>query len=286
MGKVAAGGPDIGAAAVRRHHLSALRRRPPGRLRAKLVRLGGGAFGILSAVGAWQLLAFHNPAYLLPSPGEVVGAAIASITSGDLFVNIVTSLGRLGLGLLIGCGIGIPAGLLMGVSPVWNALLRPVVDMLRPVSGIAWIPLGLYLFGFGDAIAVFIAAYVAAWPLLLGSSQGVADMSPDWKRVAGTMGVSRLAILIHVTLPGALPGILTGLRQAVGFVWSAVVAVELIGAPGGVGFAVEHYRTLGELDIVFAYIAVIGILGFAADVIVMEIRRRTVAWADQERLAG
>ena len=134
--------------------------------------------------------------------------------------------------------------------------------MLRPISGIAWIPLALFIFGIGNALPVFIMTYAAFFPILLGTVAGVRGVDRRLIDAARTMGVPRRTISRASSCPAALPSLLVALRLGVASSWTAVVAAELIGAPSGLGYAVEWYRELLMTPQVMAFIAMIGVLGY------------------------
>ena len=161
----------------------------------------------------------------------------------------------------------------------------PTNPAWRPISGIAWIPLGLFIFGIGDTLPVFIMVYVAFFPLLLNTVAGVRQVDGKLVAAARTMGVSRPAMLRHVIVPAALPTVMVGLRLAFAGAWAAIVAAELIGAPSGLGFAIEWNRQLLMTPKVFAFILVIGVVGYLCDVALRTLQRRLTPWAEGTGLA-
>ncbi len=183
------------------------------------------------------------------------------------------SIARVLASLLVGGVIALPLGLAMGLNRRVETLVDPVVELLRPVSGIAWIPLALFIFGVGEALPVFILVYVSSVQLLLATVAGVKAVDPKLVAAARTMGV-RKAPSCAGSSCRALPQILAGLRLAVAASWSAIVAAELIGAPSGVGFAIEWYRQMLTTPKVFAFIAVIGAIGIAFDGLLRAVQAR------------
>ena len=173
-------------------------------------------------------------------------------------------------------------GFAMGLDRRLDAIVDPTVEMLRPISGIAWIPLALFIFGIGNALPVFIMTYAAFFPILLGTIAGIRSVDARLVDAARTMGVPRRRIVTHVVVPAALPALLVALRLGVATSWTAVVAAELIGAPSGVGYAVEWYRGLLMTPQVMAFIATIGVLGYATDTSIRALTRRFTPWAATE----
>jgi len=167
----------------------------------------------------------------------------------------------------------------MGLSRSLDQIIDPTIEVLRPISGIAWIPLALFIFGIGNALPVFIMTYTAFFPILLGTVAGVHAVDRRLIDVARTMGVPRRTIVTRVVIPAALPSLLVALRLGLASSWTAVVAAELIGAPSGLGYAVEWYRELLMTPQVMSFIAMIGVLGYLGDRAVRELASRFTPWA-------
>jgi ABC-type nitrate/sulfonate/bicarbonate transport system permease component len=234
----------------------------------------------------WQLASLWiGNATLMPAPLTVAGNFIALAADGELLENALVSLRRLAISFFAAGAIGIPLGLLMGMSRAANDLLDPVVEMLRPISGIAWVPLGMFLLGVGDTLPIAIMFYGALFPFVVNSHAGVRAVDPRLIQVARTLGVGPAAIWRHIVLPGALPNILVGARLAAGAAWMSMVAAELIGAPSGLGFAIEWYRELLATPKVFAVIFVVGLLGYLVDRALRALQRTLTPWVPQAELA-
>lgn len=231
-------------------------------------------------VALWYALALWtgNPV-LLPTPVAVVDAIVELARTLELFQHAAISLARMAGSLAIAAGIAIPLGLAMGLSRRLDAVVDPTIELLRPISGIAWIPLALFIFGIGNALPVFIMTYAAFFPILIGTIAGVRSVDARLLDAARTMGVPRGRIVSHVVIPAALPALLVALRLGVATSWTAVVAAELIGAPSGVGYAVEWYRELLMTPQVMAFIATIGVLGYLTDSLIRGLTRRFTPWA-------
>jgi ABC-type nitrate/sulfonate/bicarbonate transport system permease component len=228
----------------------------------------------------WQLVAWSiDNRAILPPPLTVARDLSQLLLSGEVFDAAGTSLWRLAASFVIAVLIGVPLGVLMGLSRLAQELLDPLVEILRPISGIAWLPLALFIFGVGNELPIFIMSYVAIFPILLNTLAGVSQTDPGLIRAARTMGVNQAVIVRQVVLPAALPGILVGIRIAGGACWSALVAAELVGAPSGLGFAIEWYRQLLMTPKVIAFIAVIAVLGYLTDRALRELQRRLTPWA-------
>lgn len=220
----------------------------------------------------------------LPSPLRVVTALSNLTVSGELVQHALISTARLVVALLIAVAVAVPLGFLMGLSETVYAYVDPLVELLRPVSGIAWIPLALFIFGVGDTLPVFIMVYAAFFPLLLNTLAGVRQVDRKLIAAARTMGVGRVAMLRHVIVPAALPTVMVGFRLAFASAWAAIVAAELIGAPSGLGFAIEWYRQMLMTPKVFAVILVIGVVGYLCDLALRRLQRGLTPWVEGTQL--
>lgn len=232
-------------------------------------------------IALWYLLALWNGNPIqLPTPFAVVAALAKLAADGELFEHALISTTRLVIALAVATVLAVPLGLLMGSNRKADAFIDPVIELLRPISGIAWIPLGIFMFGVGDTLPVFIMVYVAFFPLLLNTVAGVRNVDRKLISAANTMGVGRWGMLRHVVVPAALPTVMVGFRIAFASAWAAVIAAELIGAPSGLGFAIEWYRQLLMSPKVFAFIVVIGIVGYLCDLALRALQRRLTPWAE------
>jgi len=231
-------------------------------------------------IGLWYLLHLWNDNPIqLPSPLRVLAALSDLTLSGEVPEHALVSTARLLVSLGVAVLLAIPLGFWMGMSQRVNAFIDPLVELLRPISGIAWIPLGLFIFGVGDTLPVFIMVYVAFFPLLLNTIAGVRNVDRQLYSAARTMGLSRASMLRRVVLPSALPTIMVGFRLAFAGAWAAIVAAELIGAPNGLGFAIEWYRQLLMSAKVFSFVAVIGLVGYLCDLGLRALQRWLTPWA-------
>ncbi|MBK6006862.1 ABC transporter permease [Ramlibacter ginsenosidimutans] len=242
------------------------------------------AFGVFTALWYAAYLWNANPLQL-PSPVAVASALWNLAAGGELLQHAGISSARLLIALAISIALAVPLGFWMGLSPTAEAYVDPVVELLRPISGIAWLPLALFIFGIGDTLPVFIMVYVGFFPILLNTISGVRQVDRKLIAAASTMGVGRAALLRYVIVPGALPIVMVGIRLALAASWAAIVAAELIGAPSGLGFAIEWYRELLMTSKVFAFIAVIGVVGYLCDVALRALQRRLTPWSEGTELA-
>ena len=216
---------------------------------------------------------------LLPSPLAVVEAIVELAKDLELFEHAAISLGRMVVSIALASALAMPLGLMMGLHPRFERIVDPTLELLRPISGIAWIPLALFIFGIGNALPVFIMTYAAFFPILVGTIAGVRTVDRRLIDAARTMGVPRGAIVRRVVIPAALPSLLVALRLGIALSWTVVVAAELIGAPSGLGYAVEWYRELLATPQVMSFIAMIGVIGYLCDVGVRWLNAKLTPWA-------
>ena len=236
--------------------------------------------------GLWQVAFMLNDNPLqLPSPARVFAALWDLLVSGEILEHASVSTGRMAIALVAAIAVAVPLGFWMGLSRKAEAYIDPLVELLRPISGIAWLPLALFIFGVGDTLPVFIMVYVAFFPILLNTIAGVRQVDQRLVSAARTMGVNRTAMLVHVLIPAALPTIMVGIRLAFAASWAAIVAAELIGSPSGLGFAIEWYRQLLMTSKVFAFILAIGVVGYLCDVGLRYLQHYLTPWADGTELA-
>ncbi len=233
----------------------------------------------------WAFAAWTHSPLLLPTPLAVFTAFEVLARDGELSRNVMISFGRLLISLGVALVLALPLGFLMGISERTRAFVDPMVELMRPISGIAWIPLGLFIFGIGGVLPVFIMTYVAFFPLLLNTIAGVRGADQKLIAAARTMGVPRAGIIRHVIVPGALPTIMVGLRMAFAGAWAAIIAAELIGSPSGLGFEIEWYRELLMSPKVFVYLIVIAMIGYVCDFGLQVLQRLLTPWTLGRELA-
>ena len=228
----------------------------------------------------WLFYRWNDNPLQLPSPVVVLQAIWELVLDGELLDHARISTTRLLIALGLSIMMAVPLGFWMGRSRNVDAFVDPLVEMLRPISGIAWLPLALFIFGVGDVLPVFIMVYVGFFPILLNTVAGVRQVDPKLLAAASTMGISRRAVLLQVLIPAALPTVMVGIRLAFAASWAAIVAAELIGAPSGLGFAIEWYRQLLMTPKVFAFILVIGVVGYLCDAGLRSLQRLLTPWSE------
>jgi nitrate/nitrite transport system permease protein len=187
------------------------------------------------------------------------------------------SLIRVGQGFLIGILIGTPLGFLLGVSPTLTRMFDPLIQVLRPISPLAWLPLGLILFQKSEPAALFAIAVCSMWPTVLNTITGVRAIPQDYWNVAKVLRLSKMTTFTKIIIPATLPYIFTGYRLSLGIAWLVIVASEMLtGTPGVGGFLWQEYNSLVYAHILLA-IVTIGMIGFVLDRLMglIEARLRT-----------
>jgi len=225
-----------------------------------------GALGVGTMVLIWHLLVgpVFNPA-LVPTPAATLAKAWRMIASGELFVHIGISLKRVLIGYVIGCAGGIALGALIGRIRWVRELTDPVLELIRPISPVAMVPLALLWFGIGELSKVFIIVYATLIIVLLNTAAGVSRTPVTRVRAALCFGATPLQVFTKVILPSAVPFILTGMRVALGFSFMGIVAAELIGAREGIGFLIMNSQMLLQTEQLFVGLLTLGVVGLVVD---------------------
>ena len=219
------------------------------------------------------------PEYLLPSPGTVwetvcayMGAASeshADAYAGRFWGDVPASLGRVASGYLLAAIPGVALGLASGRVPALASLLSPIINGIRAVPGISWLPLALLWLGIGFRATVFLIALAGFFPAYLNAAAGAASVPPVLIRAGRMLGFGRRAIFFRVVLPSAMPQVRTGLRVALGMSFSYLVLGELTGVPDGLGAMIMDARLAGRVDLLVSGIILIALVGWLCDVLLV-----------------
>jgi len=225
---------------------------------------------------------------LYPYPSGVIEAAIRTIGDGSLIAATSGSLYRVVVGFAIGGVLGIPLGLLMGSLQPVNRALGPIIDSLRSIAPIAWIPMALLWLGIRGNAALFIVAYAAFFPFVLNTIQAMRLIDRNLVNAARALGASRALVVRSVILPGSLPVILTGARISLAFAWGAIIAAELAmgikvtaGGSAAVGLGQLMVSTLyirRDVNGLVLYMIVVGIISLLIDLLMRRLQRNLTPW--------
>jgi nitrate/nitrite transport system permease protein len=238
--------------------------------------------GIATVFGFWSL-ASGSWAESLPSPWKTWEVSRPYVLEpfekrGELDQGILRftwySLARVMKGYAIGILVGAPLGILLGLSTRFRASFDPIIQVLRPVSPLAWLPLGLVLFQKPEPAGTFAIAMCSMWPTVLNTALGVRSVPQDYLNVARVLQLGRLKTLYKIVIPASLPYMFTGFRLSLGIAWLVIVAAEMLtGAPGIGGFLWQEYNSLIYEHIILC-ILTIGIVGFLLDRLMGLVSRR------------
>ena len=219
----------------------------------------------------WELLAtwLNNPV-IIPPVESVINILMNPQTSvlgtGNLIENTIVSIKRVISGFIIAGIIGIPLGIFMGYFSTIMDLFDTLIELLRPIPPLAWVPLALAWFGIGETSMLFIIFIGAFFPILLNTIAGVKSVPKILIESIETLGAKEKDILLKIILPASSPSILTGLRVGAGIAWMCVVAAEMLpGSSSGLGYLIMYSYSLSRMDIVVASMVIIGIIGLVLD---------------------
>lgn len=237
--------------------------------------------GLALLIGIWHLATFGGGG--IPGPGQTWDAAVA-LFSDPFYIdgpndqgigwNVLASLERVGIGFGIAALVGIPAGFLLGRFALLSQMLNPIISLLRPVSPLAWLPIGLLVFQRADPAATWTIFICSIWPMILNTAQGVTRVPQDYLNVARVLNLSEWKVFTRILFPAVLPYMLTGIRLSIGTAWLVIVAAEMLTGGVGIGFWVwDEWNNLKIEHIIIA-IFVIGIVGLILEQMLMLVARR------------
>ncbi len=236
------------------------------------------ATGLMLAL--WRYSVIWTGTRVFPSPRDVEKGLAELLRHHVLWADIIDSLRRVLIGFGTAALLGIPLGLALGWYPAANHVVNPVMQILRPISPIAWIPVSIIFFGVGDGAAIFLIFLGAFFPIVVACINGVSNVPPVFRRAGRNFGLTPAQLLAKVIFPAALPQILIGLRIALGIAWLVVVSAEMIAVDSGLGFLVIDSRNSGKrYDLVVAAILMIGLIGLVLDYGFRRLEKiRSVRW--------
>ncbi len=189
-------------------------------------------------------------------------------------IQLAHSLGRVGLGYLIAFAVAVPLGFVIGMSPLLYQALNPYIQVLKPISPLAWMPIALYTIKDSTTSAIFVIFICSIWPMLINTVFGVAAVRKDWLNVARTLEVSPMRKAFLVVLPAAAPAIITGMRISMGIAWLVIVAAEMLVGGTGIGYFVwNEWNNLSLGNVIFA-VLMIGVIGMLLDLMFATLQKK------------
>lgn len=218
----------------------------------------------------------------VPPPSKVIALAWEELSNPfydagandkGIGIQLAYSIYRVLTGYLAAMAIALPIGFLIGMSPLMYKALNPYIQVLRPISPLAWMPLALFIIQDSDASAIFVIFICSIWPMLLNTAFGVANVREDWINVARTHELGPFRTALTVILPAAAPTILTGMRISIGIAWLVIVAAEMLVGGTGIGYYVwNEWNNLDLASVIFS-ILMIGVVGMVLDLILGRAQR-------------
>ena len=232
----------------------------------------------------WEALADGNRVWrvvnpvLLPAPHEIVASAAELASDGTLWRDIGVSLLRALEGFALAAALGVAAGLLAGYVARFDDVADPLIEVVRPIPPLAFLPMFIIWFGIGETAKVLFISFSCFFPIYLSTTQGVRYTDPLLVRAARSLGASEVQVFRHVVLRAAVPEIMTGLRLGFGMSLFVLVAAELIAADAGLGYRIQEARNQFRVDIMFLGAFVIGLLGFAIGGLLRRLQAHVLRW--------
>lgn len=243
-------------------------------MKARLGSIGLPLIVAILFVGAWHIAVKLAHSDIFPTPVEVLTGVAELARRGLLVKYVVASLFRVVTGFLLALVVGIPVGLTLGWFGRAFRAFNPAIQILRPISPIAWIPLAILWFGVSDWAPIFLIFLASLFPITTAAIAAVQNINLVHLRAAQNFGVKRLDLFKRVVFPAALPQIITGVRLALGIAWLVVVAAEMIAVNSGLGYLIIDARNAGKrYDLVVAGMVLIGLIGLVLDLMVRRLQK-------------
>ncbi|MBL8419511.1 MAG: nitrate ABC transporter permease [Dechloromonas sp.] len=237
--------------------------------------------GMLILIGIWYVATQKGGS--IPGPGQTWDAAVKLFADpfyrngpNDQGIgwNVLSSLQRVGIGFGFAALVGIPLGFILGRSAFLSAMINPIISLLRPVSPLAWLPIGLLVFKKADPAATYTIFICSIWPMIMNTAQGVQRVPQDYLNVARVLALTEWRVVTRILFPAVLPYMLTGIRLSIGTAWLVIVAAEMLTGGVGIGFWVwDEWNNLKVEHIIIA-IFVIGIVGLILEQALILLARK------------
>ncbi|HVS30263.1 MAG TPA: ABC transporter permease [Thermoanaerobaculia bacterium] len=228
--------------------------------------------GIVICIAAWQIAIMATRSPLIPGPWEVALAIVELARRGLLLKYVVASLFRVTWGYTAALVLAIPLGLILGMWRRGEDAVNPVLQVLRPISPLAWIPIAILWFGVGDASAIFLIFLASFFPMTVAAMNAVHNVEATHLAAGANFGLTRMQLVRSVVLPSVLPQLVIAMRVTLGIAWLVVVAAEMIAVSSGLGFLIIDARNAGNrYDLVIAGMVLIGIVGVILDLVMRRL---------------
>lgn len=235
---------------------------------------------VLAVIALWQGLYVFFPInpHLIPPPLDIAASFADSIATGEIIEHLFVSLQRVIIGFLIAAIVAVPSALFLGYHRKINALVEPLVEILRPIPPIAWIPIAILLFGLGDDSAHFIIFLGAFFPIFTNTLFGAMSLPMIHKNTALSFEIDRYALFKNILFYFSLPYIFTGLKIGIGMAWMSVIAAELVGAQSGLGYFIQMNRVVSQVDKIIVGMIMIGVAGYILNTLLAHAEKLALPW--------
>jgi NitT/TauT family transport system permease protein len=236
---------------------------------------------LLFILALWELVTRFSgwSSNVFPGPIAVLKSTQELILNGKLLKNTVASLFRVSIGFSFAVVLGVPFGIILGRMETAKLLFNPLVQFLRPISPLAWIPLAMLWFGIGDPPAIFLIFLASFFPMVVSTSVAVESIRPTFFQVAANFNFSRYEVLTKIVIPAITPQVITALRMTIAIAWLVVVAAEMIAVQSGLGYLILDSRNALRMDYVMVGMIAIGVIGLFLDFMMRELGNiESTAW--------
>ncbi len=228
----------------------------------------------------WQLAANHGTinVQLFPSPARIWQAFLNSVENGKLQINILISLRRVIIGYVYGAALGISVGVILGLSKKTYRLFSFLLEILRPIPIIAWVPVLIMIFGIGEMSKIIAILIGSFWSIFLNTYDGIQNVDGKYLEVANMFMKTKYETIFRVIVPATLPSIFTGLRIGIGSAWISVIGAELIASSAGLGYMISYSREMAQPANMYVSVLIIGIIGYLINAVLKLIERKSLRW--------
>ncbi len=235
---------------------------------------------VVLLIAIWQIAVSTHPDSLIPGPWAVVAGIVELALKGLLVKYVVASLFRVTWGYVSAAVLAIPFGLLLGWYQRGEKSINPLIQIFRPISPLAWIPISILWFGVGDLAAVFLIFLASFLPMTVTAMNAVRNIAPVHINAGRNFGLSEMQVIYRVLYPAVMPQLIVGLRITLGIAWLVVVAAEMIAVNSGLGFLIVDARNAGNrYDLVIAGMALIGVIGLMLDTAMRKLENlKSLRW--------
>jgi NitT/TauT family transport system permease protein len=250
------------------------------RLPFRLERIAVPGATCIIGLASWHLACVISSSGVFPTPWSAARGMASLLRDGTIFRYAIASLFRVGCGFTIAATLGIPIGLWAGWSTRAFEAINPLIQALRPISPIAWLPVSILWFGVGDQAAIFIIFLSTFFPIVMGTVAAVRGIPLIYVRSAQNFGIEGVELFRRVVFPAALPQIITSIRVAMGIAWLVVVAAEMLAVNSGLGYLINDARNMGmRYDLVVGAMICVGLIGVGIDGALRRLERcEQVRW--------